>query len=75
VTDGVLLGATVFLGGLAVGLLIALYFFIQQEARDDHWAQAMRQRDARIDELIDYIDEHSDSDGDEVSAEDLWGNG
>lgn len=37
-TDGVLLGATVFLGGLAVGLLIALYFFIQQEARDDHWA-------------------------------------
>ena len=37
--DGVLLGAVVFGGGIACGLLIALYHQAKQDARDTSWAQ------------------------------------
>lgn len=67
--DGVLLGAVVFGGGIACGLLIALYHQAKQDARDTSWAQIVQQQQGQIDDLLEYIADHSD--GDEVSAEEL----
>jgi len=51
--------------GAAAGMLLARY----------HYRDVLTGQAQCIAALEDYIDEHSDSDGDEVSAEDLWGNG
>ena len=67
--DGAIVGAALFGGGIACGLLIALYFYMQRDARDTGWAQIVQQQQAQIDDLLEYIADHSD--GDEVSAEEL----
>jgi uncharacterized membrane protein YciS (DUF1049 family) len=72
-TDGVLIGAIVFGMGLATGLLIALYFFMREESVRTQLGEVMVHQQTRIDALEQYIDDHSD--GDEVNAEDLWGQG
>jgi len=65
VTDGAIVGAMLFALGAAAGMLLARY----------HYRDVLAGQAQCIAALEDYIDEHSDSDGDEVSAEDLWGNG
>ena len=65
-TDGVLLGATVFGLGLACGLMIALYFFMRLEANHAEDLRFMRAQMAAFQEMFFDTD-----DDDEVSAEEL----
>lgn len=66
--DGVLLGAFCLALGIVGGLLIAHYYEARRDIRDTSWAQIVQQQQAQIDDLIEYIDDHSDN---EVSAEEL----
>lgn len=67
-TDGVLVGVMAVLIGAVFGVAIGLYFWARQDARDLQWQRLMQQRQAQIDELVEYIAERSDM---EADAEDL----
>ncbi len=67
--DGVLLGAFCMTLGIVFGLLIAHYYEVRRDTRDGSWVQIVQQQQRQIDDLLEYIADHSD--GDEVSAEEL----
>jgi len=64
-TDGVLAAIVCVLLGVA----LAEFYHSRQNTRDGQWANMLQQQQRQIDELVEYIADHSD--GDEVSAEDL----
>lgn len=70
--DGVLLGLFVAVVCIVLGVLLAEFYHTRQADRDDRWAQVVQQQQAQIDDLTDYIADHSDT---EANAEDLWGHG
>ncbi len=67
--DGVLLGAFMSVLCFLFGVAVAEYYHARQDTRDTGWAQIVQQQQAQIDDLLEYIADHSD--GDEVSAEEL----
>jgi len=59
--DGAILGVFLFALGAAAGMALAAYHY-----------RIVQQQQAQIDDLTDYIADHSDT---EANAEDLWGHG
>jgi purine-cytosine permease-like protein len=70
--DGFLLGAFCSALGIVGGLLIAHYYEVRRDDRDASWSRIVQQQQAQIDDLTEYIADHSDA---EANAEDLWGHG
>ena len=67
--DGFLLGVFGTLVSVGIGLLIAEFYHARQNTRDGQWSNMLQQQQRQIDDLLEYIADHSD--GDEVSAEEL----
>lgn len=66
--DGVLLGLFVAVVCIVLGVLLAEFYHTRQADRDGSWAQIVQQQQRQIDDLLEYIADHSDG---EVSAEEL----
>ena len=60
-TDGMLLGAFVSILGIVGGLLIAHLYQVERDARDDRWQRIVQQQQRQVDELVEYIADHSEA--------------